>query len=223
MDTRLPCSWDSPGKDAGVGSLSLLQGIFLTQRWNPGLPHCRQIPYQLNHREAQPQPWLPTLSWFSVKLRLWAQGCRLGPQVKSTCPGCSGSPGHPDLRGLGSGQWALGLACPPLLGDWTSRLTHLGRRPPTHLLVRLQTCSKEGLAGIAHTALGHPYRTPETEKSSPQGPPALRLKAGAQPAYAEVMNERVKTEWMKTPRSPGKGSMRCANGQPGRGLEGTIV
>ena len=31
-------------------SLSLLQGIFPTQGWNPGLPHCRQILYQLNHR-----------------------------------------------------------------------------------------------------------------------------------------------------------------------------
>ena len=32
----------------GVGSLSLLQGIFPTQGFNPGLPHCRQILYQLS-------------------------------------------------------------------------------------------------------------------------------------------------------------------------------
>ena len=32
----------------GMGSLSLLQGIFLTQGSNPGLPHCRQILYQLS-------------------------------------------------------------------------------------------------------------------------------------------------------------------------------
>ena len=31
-------------------SLSLLQGIILTQRLNPGLPHCRQILYQLNYQ-----------------------------------------------------------------------------------------------------------------------------------------------------------------------------
>ena len=37
----------------GVGSLSLLQGIFPNQGSNPGLPHCRQILYQLSHREAQ--------------------------------------------------------------------------------------------------------------------------------------------------------------------------
>ena len=35
--------WDSPGKNTGVGTLSLLQGIFPTQGLNLGLPHCRQI------------------------------------------------------------------------------------------------------------------------------------------------------------------------------------
>ena len=44
---------NSPGQNTGVGSLSLLQGIFPAQGSNPGLPHCRWILYQLNHREAQ--------------------------------------------------------------------------------------------------------------------------------------------------------------------------
>ena len=45
------CSpWNSPGQNTGVGSLSLLQGIFPTQGLNPGLPHCRQILYQLSHK-----------------------------------------------------------------------------------------------------------------------------------------------------------------------------
>ena len=44
--------WNSPGQNIGVGSLSLLQGTFSTQGSNPGLPHCRQIVYQLSHREA---------------------------------------------------------------------------------------------------------------------------------------------------------------------------
>ena len=44
---------ESPGQNIGVGSLSLLQGIFPTQGSNPGLPHCRRILYQLSHREAQ--------------------------------------------------------------------------------------------------------------------------------------------------------------------------
>ena len=42
--------WNSPGQNTGVGSLSLLQGIFPTQGSNPGLPHCRQILYQLSHK-----------------------------------------------------------------------------------------------------------------------------------------------------------------------------
>ena len=41
--------WNSPGQNTGVGSLSLLQGIFPTQGSNPGLPHCRRILYQLSH------------------------------------------------------------------------------------------------------------------------------------------------------------------------------
>ena len=41
---------DSPGKNTGVGSLALLQGIFPTQGSNPGLPHCRQILYHLSHQ-----------------------------------------------------------------------------------------------------------------------------------------------------------------------------
>ena len=39
-----------PGQDTGMGSLSLLQGIFPTQGSNPGLTHCRWILYQLSHR-----------------------------------------------------------------------------------------------------------------------------------------------------------------------------
>ena len=42
--------WNSPGQNTGVGSLPLLQGIFLTQGLNPGLLHCRQIFYQLSHK-----------------------------------------------------------------------------------------------------------------------------------------------------------------------------
>ena len=41
---------NSPGQNTGVGSLSLLQGIFPTQILNPGLLHCRGILYQLRHK-----------------------------------------------------------------------------------------------------------------------------------------------------------------------------
>ena len=42
--------WNSPGQNTGVGRLSLLQGIFLTQGANPGLLQCRRILYQLSHQ-----------------------------------------------------------------------------------------------------------------------------------------------------------------------------
>ena len=42
--------WNFPGWNTGVGSLSLLQGLFPTQGTNPGLPHCRQNLYQLSHK-----------------------------------------------------------------------------------------------------------------------------------------------------------------------------
>ena len=46
--------WNSPGQNTGVGNLFLLQGIFLTQGLNPGLPHCTWILYQLSH-EGNPR------------------------------------------------------------------------------------------------------------------------------------------------------------------------
>ena len=46
---ELHSPWNSPGQNTGVGSLSLLQGIFPTQGSNPGLPHCRWILYQLSY------------------------------------------------------------------------------------------------------------------------------------------------------------------------------
>ena len=44
------CPWDSLGKNTGVGSLSLLQGIFLTQGWNPGLLQLQADSLPLGHQ-----------------------------------------------------------------------------------------------------------------------------------------------------------------------------
>ena len=49
-DSLLYSPWDSPGQNTGVGSLCLLHRIFPTQGWNPGLPHCWWILYQLSHK-----------------------------------------------------------------------------------------------------------------------------------------------------------------------------
>ena len=50
--------WNSPGQNTGVGTCSLLQGILQIQESNPGLPHCRQILYQLSY-QGNPR----TLEW----------------------------------------------------------------------------------------------------------------------------------------------------------------
>ena len=49
--------WNSLGESTGVGSLSLLQGIFPTQGSNPGLLYCRQILYHWPIREAPNVVW----------------------------------------------------------------------------------------------------------------------------------------------------------------------
>ena len=82
--------WNSPGQNTGVGSLSLLQGIFPTQGSNPGLLHCRRILYQLSHKgsprildwvaypfssgSSQPRNWTG-VSRSPVPYQL---GCRVG-------------------------------------------------------------------------------------------------------------------------------------------------
>ena len=47
---QAPLSMGFSSQNTGVGSLSLLQGIFPTQGLNPGLPHCRRILNQLSHQ-----------------------------------------------------------------------------------------------------------------------------------------------------------------------------
>ena len=54
--------WNSPGQNTGVGSHSLLQGIFPTQGSNPGLSNCRQILYQLSHKGSPRIPECVALS-----------------------------------------------------------------------------------------------------------------------------------------------------------------
>ena len=62
--------WTSPGQNTEVGSLSLLQGIFPTQGWNPGVLHCGQILYQLSRKGS------PTLG--ESDTNMWKQS----PQQK---------------------------------------------------------------------------------------------------------------------------------------------
>ena len=53
--------WDSPGQNTGVGSLSVLQGIFPSQGLNLSLLPCMWIPYQLSYKGS-----LRTLEWVAI-------------------------------------------------------------------------------------------------------------------------------------------------------------
>ena len=60
--------WNSPGHNTGVGSSSLLQGIFPTHGSNPGLLNCRRILYHLSHQGR----------WLINNRHLFLTFCRLG-------------------------------------------------------------------------------------------------------------------------------------------------
>ena len=52
----LPAESPRKPKNTGMGSLSLLQQIFLTQESNWSLLHCRQILYQLSYQGSPVEP-----------------------------------------------------------------------------------------------------------------------------------------------------------------------
>ena len=54
----LPAESQAKPKNTRVGSLSLLQRIFLTQESNWGLLHCRHILYQLSYQGSPEKPLL---------------------------------------------------------------------------------------------------------------------------------------------------------------------
>ena len=63
--------WNSLGQNTGVGSLSLLQGIFPTQGSNPGLSHCRWILYQLSYEGSHLLSKYVPISVFLSTFRWW--------------------------------------------------------------------------------------------------------------------------------------------------------
>ena len=84
QEDSLPAEPQGKPKNTGVGSLSLLQGIFLTQESNWGLLHCRWILYQLSYQGYFPLRSGTKHSWPSLNIVLevldWA--IRQGREVK---------------------------------------------------------------------------------------------------------------------------------------------
>ena len=77
--------WNSSGQNTGVGNLSLLQGIFPTQGWNSGLPHCSQILYQLSQK-GSPR----VLEWVAYPFS--SRSSRPGNQSGVSCIAGAGKP-----------------------------------------------------------------------------------------------------------------------------------
>ena len=73
----LPIEPQGKPKKAGVGALSLLQWIYLTQELNWCLLHCRQIVYHLSY-QGNLNNWLPLLNWnLGVCYRIFLVLCRM--------------------------------------------------------------------------------------------------------------------------------------------------
>ena len=73
----MDCSlWNSPGQNTGMGSLSVLQGIFPTPESNRGLLHCGWILYQLSYQgniwgffSVNTHSYYPTWGWLNPRIR----------------------------------------------------------------------------------------------------------------------------------------------------------
>ena len=68
----LPAEPPGKPKNTGMGSLSLLQQIFLTQDSNRGLRHCRQILYQLSYQGSPTICHVIDLDLFIITVRYFA-------------------------------------------------------------------------------------------------------------------------------------------------------
>ena len=62
--------WDSLGQNTGVGTCSLLQGIFPTQGSNQGIPHCRNAGL-LDSSPSEPQGKPKNTGVGSLSLLQW--------------------------------------------------------------------------------------------------------------------------------------------------------
>ena len=82
----LHSSWDSPGQNTGVGSLSLLQQIFPSQELNWDVLHCRWILYQLSY-QGSPQHRVHHAKCQAGWITKWNQDCWEKYQQPQICRG----------------------------------------------------------------------------------------------------------------------------------------
>ena len=87
---------DSPGKNTGESFPALLQVIFPTQGSNPGIPHFRQILYQLSHKGSP----LILLTFSKSLLLLTAAAAASLQSCPTLCDPIDGSPPGSPIPGI---------------------------------------------------------------------------------------------------------------------------
>ena len=103
-------------RNTGVGSHSLLQGIFPTQGSNPGPPHCKRILYQLSH---QGSPRILEWAAFPFSGDLHDLGFNPGSPALQVDSLQAEPPGKPKNTGVGSLS-LLQQIFPTLESNWVS-------------------------------------------------------------------------------------------------------
>ena len=83
VDTS-PAEPQGKPKNTGVGSISLLQGIFPTQESNWSLLHCRQILYQLSCQESPKIKHLDNILYLSLMKSPRNNDCMTNLKLPST-------------------------------------------------------------------------------------------------------------------------------------------
>ena len=78
LTVSLPSEPSGKPKNTGVGSPSLLQGIFLIQESNWDLLHCRKILYQLSYQGSFKKKRIMRKQWLEVRCLLLKPKPRLG-------------------------------------------------------------------------------------------------------------------------------------------------
>ena len=106
----LPAQPPGKPKNTGLGSLSLLQGIFLTQESNQGLLHCRHILYQLGCKGKPKNTGVGSLSLlqgiFPTQGSNWGLlHCRWILYHLSYCSLRFGAPSSPSPGTFSAGWW----------------------------------------------------------------------------------------------------------------------
>ena len=129
----LPSEPPGKPKNIGAGSLSLLQGIFLTQESTQGLLHCRWILYQLSYQGSLGLGYHQTILWQTPK---WTSNSSVDKESTCNCMRPVLIPGS----GRSSGE---GIGYPPQY-SWAFLLAQLVKNPSTMWETWVQSLGWEG-------------------------------------------------------------------------------